>query len=65
MVKKTIFTDPMPCPYCGKDPVIVKAKGQPWRVTCPWLDCKAHASSYGDTERKAIDKWNKGEVVKE
>lgn len=59
--------EPRPCPRCGEDPVIVKAKGplKPWRVTCPWLDCDEHASAYGSTEKEAIEKWNRGEVVKE
>lgn len=50
------------CPACGRQPVIVKTKKY-WRVACPYLDCE-NVSSYGGTEREAIEKWNKGEVVK-
>lgn len=57
--------EPRPCQCCGEDPAIVRTRTgpAPWRVTCPWLDCDEHASAYGSTEREAIDKWNRGEVV--
>ena len=59
---KSIITGPEPCPKCGQIPVIVKSKGR-WRVACPCPDCKNYASAYGATERSAVDKWNKGEVI--
>ena len=54
------------CPECHRPPIIVKTgkiRGGSWRVACPYLDCE-NVSSYGGTEREAIEKWNKGEVVK-
>lgn len=63
---KTIITGPEPCPKCGQSPVIVKTRtwSRPWRVACPWPGCENYDSAYGETELEAIEKWNKGEVVK-
>jgi hypothetical protein len=54
------------CPKCGQEPVIVKTRTwpTPWRVACYSLNCEYHDSAYGETEREAIEKWNRGEVVK-
>lgn len=51
------------CKKCDRPPVIVQLKPRFWRVACPYLDC-INVSAFGETEREAIEKWNKDEVVK-
>lgn len=31
---------PLPCPYCKRDPAVVKVRPGRYRVACPYLDCK-------------------------
>lgn len=48
---------PWPCPYCKRDPVVVKSRPGRYRVACPYLDCK-QIDAVGYTEKEAVDKWN-------
>ena len=50
------------CRSCNRPPVVVKINTRRWRVACPYLDCEI-VSAYGNSEREAIEKWNRGEVV--
>ena len=54
-----------PCPFCGGEAIVEKAKSKPYferrlpyRVKCKWCHC-ALAYQFFETENDAIKAWNR------
>ena len=49
-----------PCPFCGTKPKVRK-QGITWEVHCIQnsLDCGVVIFAFGETEKQAIENWNR------
>ena len=59
--KEATIYDAMPCPFCGKQPVIEKWHGRgplTRRIGCDNDDCFVCPDVVGPTKRKALSRWN-------
>jgi Lar family restriction alleviation protein len=54
-------TEPLPCPFCGKEPKIrYSDDAEEWVVYCPHYGegCVAAPTAEGKTEAEALAAWN-------
>jgi len=53
------MSDLLPCPFCGSPVHIAADDSNIWEVSCYDIECIAYELAWFNTEKDAIEAWNK------